>query len=215
MSGEKAGRYAARMSKPLIVLASASPRRSELLRQVGVAHEVQPVSVDEAMLPGEAPGAYVSRVACIKAETLWDQRRDAECLPVLGSDTAVVLGRRVYGKPRDRDDAIRVLQDLSGRVHEVYTAVALRHPAGIDVRLSGSEVTFAELTRAEIEQYWQSGEPLDKAGAYAVQGLAAVFISRIAGSYSGIMGLPLYETAELLALAGVTPLRSGTDKNRK
>ena len=202
------------MSRPLIMLASASPRRSELLRQIGVAHEVQPVSVDEAMLPEEVPADYVSRVACSKAETLWEQLRDAQCLPVLGSDTAVVLGHRVFGKPRNRGDAMRMLQDLSGCVHEVYTAVALRHSAGIDVRVNVSEVTFRELTRAEIEWYWRSGEPLDKAGAYAVQGLAAMFISRITGSYSGIMGLPLYETAELLALAGLTPLRSAdTDNN--
>jgi septum formation protein len=123
---------------------------------------------------------------------------------VLGSDTTVVVDNSILGKPVDEDDCVRMLQLLSGRTHQVHTAVALRSAAGSDVRLSISEVTFRELSMAEMRGYWRTGEPADKAGGYAVQGRAAVFISRIAGSYSGIMGLPLYETAELLATRKIT-----------
>jgi len=189
-------------SKPLIYLASASPRRSALLHQIGVAHAVHPVAVDEAQLGGEAPRAYVMRLAQLKAQTLWERVRGAQRCAVLGSDTAVAIDGEILGKPRDEADCRRILQHLSGRTHEVLTAVALCHAGGQDCALSVSEVTFRALETREIAAYWRSGEPADKAGAYAVQGLAAAFIVRIAGSYSGIMGLPLYETAGLLGRVG-------------
>ena len=189
-------------SKPLIYLASASPRRSALLQQIGVAHQVRAVDIDEQALPAESPRSYVTRLARIKAQTLWDRLAVPERLPVLGSDTTVALGAGILGKPRDRADGLRMLESLSGQTHQVFTAVALCHDGGCDLRLSVSDVTFRTLSGAEIAVYWDSGEPVDKAGGYAIQGLAAVFIERITGSYSGIMGLPLYETADLLQLVG-------------
>jgi septum formation protein len=198
-------RYAGRMSIPVVVLASASPRRSELLRQIGVPHLVRPVDVDESIRSGEEPVDYVRRIGCDKATSRPAVAAEGADLPVLGSDTAVVLDGEVFGKPRDREDAARMLERLSGRTHEVHTAVALAYRGRLESRLSTSEVTFRALRSQEIDDYCASGEPADKAGAYAIQGFAAVFITRISGSYSGIMGLPLYETAELLRLAGVIP----------
>jgi septum formation protein len=198
----------------LIYLASASPRRSALLAQIGVQHRIAPVAVDESVLEGESPDRYVLRLAALKAETLWRRLRAAERLPVLGSDTTVAIDGEILGKPADEEDCVSILQLLSGRTHQVHTAVALRDDSGVASRLSVSEVTFRELSTEEMRRYWRSGEPADKAGAYAVQGLAAVFIRRIAGSYSGIMGLPLYETAELLAAANTAaatgPAPAGT-----
>lgn len=191
-------------AKPLIYLASASPRRSELLAQIGIAHQVAPVAVDESVNSDEAPEKYVSRLAALKADTLWQRLPAAERLPVLGSDTSVVVDHVILGKPADEADCVRMLQLLSGRTHQVQTAVALRSAAGNEVRLSISDVSFRELTMAEMRAYWRSGEPADKAGGYAVQGRAAMFIRHIAGSYSGIMGLPLFETAELLAAQKIT-----------
>jgi septum formation protein len=191
-------------AKPLIYLASASPRRSALLAQIGVAHQVAPVTVDESVASAEAPETYVRRLAALKADTLWRRLSEPERLPVLGSDTTVVVDNSILGKPADEDECVRMLQLLSGRTHQVHTAVSLRSATGSDVRLSVSEVTFRELSMPEMRGYWRTGEPADKAGGYAVQGRAAVFISRIAGSYSGIMGLPLFETAELLAARKIT-----------
>ena len=194
------------MPKPLIYLASASPRRRELLTQVGIAHEVRPVEVDERERTGEAPAAYVSRLAETKARALWAQLADAERRPVLAADTTVALAGRIFGKPASAHELQQMLGTLSGRTHEVHTAVALMCTAGLRARLSTSRVTFRELSSAEIEAYWATGEPADKAGGYAVQGRAAVFISQISGSYSGIMGLPLYETWELLSdVPGLIP----------
>lgn len=190
------------MRAPRLILASASPRRSALLDQLRVAHRVQPAQVDESPRPNEPPVAYVARLAADKAQTLWKQLPPNERLPVLGADTAVAVGDTLFGKPVDREDGLRMLAALSGRTHHVYTAVTLRHSQGVDSRLSVSEVTFRELTVAEREAYWETGEPQDKAGGYAVQGLAAAFITRISGSYSGVMGLPLAETAELLSCIG-------------
>jgi septum formation protein len=187
----------------LIYLASASPRRSALLNQIGVRCQVRPVDVDERLLAHETPARYVERLAALKAETLWAQLREPERAPVLGSDTTVALDGHILGKPCDEADGLRMLALLSARTHQVYTAVALRHAHGCDTRLNVSEVTFRALTLEERRAYWASGEPADKAGGYAVQGLAAAFIERIAGSYSGIMGLPLYETAELLTRIGL------------
>lgn len=190
------------MPKPLILLASASPRRSALLTQIGVLHQVRPVDIDERILPGEAPADYVRRLAIAKAETLWSRLPEQDRRPVLGSDTTVALGGEILGKPADGADGLRMLQKLSGRTHQVYTAVALRHAAGCESRLSVSDVRFRELTPAEMDAYWHSGEPADKAGGYAIQGRAALFIEHMAGSYSGIVGLPLFETAELLQMTG-------------
>jgi septum formation protein len=183
----------------MIFLASASPRRSALLRQIGVAHEVRPVDLDETPRPGEPPARYALRLAEAKARTLWATLRPAERRPVLAADTTVAIGDEILGKPADRDDAARILGRLSGRDHEVHTAVALLHEGGADARLSTSIVSFRELAAAEIDWYWTTGEPADKAGAYAVQGYGAIFVRHLSGSYSGVMGLPLYETWELLA----------------
>ena len=189
-------------SNPLIYLASASPRRSALLDQIGVPHCVRAVHVDETPYSGEEPHEYVGRLAVLKAETLWRQLAAAERRPVLGADTAVVLDDEILGKPRDEQDCLRMLGSLSARTHQVFTAVALRATDGWQSRVNVSEVTFRKLADEEIRRYWRSGEPADKAGGYAVQGRAALFIERIAGSYSGIMGLPLFETGELLAALG-------------
>ena len=185
---------------PAIRLASASPRRRELLAQIGVPHVVTGAHIDETEHPGEPPRDYVQRMARTKALAIWSQDSS---LPVLAADTTVVLDGVIFGKPRDRDDALRMLAALSGRTHEVLTAVALATRDGIAMRLNESRVTFRALTSAECAAYWDTGEPQDKAGAYAVQGRAAVFIERLAGSYSGVMGLPLFETAELLRAAQI------------
>jgi septum formation protein len=195
---------------PVLCLASVSPRRRELLSQIGVPHIAAAADIDEAVLPGEGPRAYVIRLAREKAVTI---RRGGQRLPVLAADTTVVLDGKVFGKPRDREDAIRMLSDLSGRSHEVLTAIALASCDGIAERLSASTVRFRTVSREECASYWESGEPRDKAGGYAIQGLGAVFIEALVGSYSGVMGLPLFETGELLRAAGIAywggALRSG------
>lgn len=188
-----------------VYLASASPRRRELLRQIGVAYQIVPVDVDERIgshdgAP-EPPHRYVSRLAAAKAEAGWRARPDGA--PVLGADTAVVLDERIMGKPRDARDAADMLGALGGRTHRVLTAVALRSAGGLYAALSESAVTMRQVSAAEAHAYWQTREPWDKAGAYAIQGLGAVFIAALHGSFSGVMGLPLYETAQLLAQAGV------------
>lgn len=187
------------MSAAQVLLASASPRRSELLRQVGIAHEVRPVDIDESVRTGEAPSAYVLRLAEAKAAALWAQLVPSERRPVLAADTTVALEGEIFGKPGSLAEARAMLGRLSGRTHEVHTAVAVLHAGGSGARVSSSSVSMRELSPAEIDWYWSTGEPADKAGGYAVQGRAAAFICHIAGSYSGIMGLPLYETWELLA----------------
>jgi septum formation protein len=191
------------MSLDFIYLASGSPRRRELLQQIGVPFRVVGAAVDEAVRPGEAPAAYVERLAAAKADAGLAGSRDEADVPVLAADTAVVLGGKVLGKPADRQDAERMLRQLSGRTHEVFTAIALLTVGGLESRISRSEVTFRNLADEEIQDYWETGEPADKAGAYAIQGRAAVFIADLRGSYSGVMGLPLFETAELLSKAGV------------
>ena len=189
----------AAMAARTILLASASPRRSELLRQIGIDHVVRPVDVDETPRAGEAPGVYALRLATEKAQALWERTAPHERRPVLAADTTVALGNEILGKPLDRDDATRMLTRLSARDHEVHTAVALLHAGGTDARVSSSTVSFRALTPTEVDWYWTTGEPADKAGAYAVQGRGAIFIRHLSGSYSGVMGLPLYETWELLA----------------
>jgi septum formation protein len=192
--------------RPVIYLASASPRRSELLRQIGVAHEVRPVHIDESPRGREQPRHYALRLAEEKARRLWETIPAAARQPVLAADTTVALGDAILGKPVDQADSARILRALSGREHEVHTAVAVLHEGGADARVSTSTVAFRVLTEAEIDWYWRTGEPADKAGAYAVQGHAAIFIRHLAGSYSGVMGLPLYETWELLEpVLGLNP----------
>lgn len=191
---------------PVIVLASASPRRSELLRQIGIDHVVRPVEVDESVRPGEAPAAYVLRLADAKARALRAQLATAERRPILAADTTVALEGAILGKPRDADDARAMLERLSGRTHQVHTAVAVLHGGVLDARVSTSDVSLRPLSPEEIDWYCRTDEPLDKAGAYAVQGLAAVFVRHLSGSYSGVVGLPLLETWELLAPAlGLMP----------
>ncbi|MGC4029746.1 MAG: Maf family protein [Steroidobacteraceae bacterium] len=186
----------------VLVLASASPRRAELLRQIGVAHRVLPVSMDESPLPDEAPAALVARLARSKARA--GQRAAGGQGWALGADTVVVLAGEVFGKPRDEADGLRMLHALGGRCHEVLTAVALAGPQDrLEEALSRTEVTMRTILPAEAAAYWAGGEPCDKAGAYAIQGRAALFIERIGGSYSGVMGLPLFETGRLLQRCGL------------
>lgn len=184
----------------MIILASQSPRRAELLAQMGVDFRMQPAQVDETVHADERAADYVERVAIAKAQAVHAAVPD---LPVLGSDTAVVLDQTILGKPRGRDDAIRMLLSLSGRPHEVLTGVAVVTNEATHYRLNVSRVYFRDISEREAAAYWATGEPTDKAGAYAVQGLAAAFIERIEGSYSGIMGLPLFETMQLLGGIGV------------
>ena len=191
------------MCSDFVYLASASPRRRELLRQIGVSFRLIDVSIDESARAGEGAAAYVERLAGEKAEAGWRARPDPQA-PVLAADTAVIVEGRILGKPKDRADAEAMLSTLSGRTHEVLTAIALRDSSGAKLRLSRSQVTFRPLAPAEIRAYWDTGEAKDKAGGYAIQGLAAVFIASLAGSFSGVMGLPLYEVAELLEQAGVS-----------
>lgn len=190
-----------------LLLASASPRRSALLTQLGVPHEIAVGDVDETARSDETPEALVVRLARLKAQHVASLRgaRVGSPLAVLGADTVVAVEGRILGKPQGSDDAVAMLQLLSGRTHRVLSGVALVRGDEIHARLSVSEVTFRALGDDEILSYWASGEPRDKAGAYAVQGLAARFIARLEGSYSGVMGLPLFETAELLAAAGLLP----------
>ena len=188
---------ATRNAHPLLCLASMSPRRAELLRQIAVAHEVQAPHIDESVQMGEPPADYVVRLACAKARAVF------RGTPVLAADTVVVIDELILGKPAGKAEGVAMLERLSGRTHAVLTAVALTTDAGTSFRLSASEVRFRHLSRAECIGYWDSGEPQDKAGAYAIQGLGAVFVEYLAGSYSGVMGLPLYETAQLLTAAGI------------
>ncbi|MBS0578375.1 MAG: septum formation inhibitor Maf [Proteobacteria bacterium] len=196
-------------STPRVCLASASPRRRELLRQIGIAHTVAVPDIDESVHPAEAAAAYVVRMATQKALAV----RGSAGLPVLAADTTVVLDGTICGKPAHAEEALEMLGRLSGRTHQVLTAVALAVGSGAPrSRLSTSEVTFRRLTPQECRAYWETGEPRDKAGGYAIQGRAAVFIERLNGSYSGVMGLPLFETAELLRGAGIAclPAAAGT-----
>ena len=190
-----------------IYLASGSPRRRALLQQIGVSFRVIGIELDETPLAREAPAAYVSRLAEAKAAAGWQRSRGVEPAPVLAADTAVVLDGRILGKPEDMKDAISMLLELSGRTHEVLTAAALRTAAGTQLEVSRSLVTFRSIDAAEAQDYWATGEPRDKAGAYAIQGYAAVFIADLKGSYSGVMGLPLFETAQLLQQAGIARWR--------
>ncbi|KAF3978526.1 MAG: septum formation inhibitor Maf [Methylococcales symbiont of Iophon sp. n. MRB-2018] len=196
--------------KEQLVLASASPRRKELLDQIGVSYRIHAVTIDETPIPSELPQDYVQRVAAEKS---------AQCLVelkplsfILAADTSVVIDGQILGKPIDREQAELMLTLLSGKTHQVMTAVSLR-TAGIDGShkhfqiLSVTNVCFRKINRNEIAAYWRTGEPLGKAGAYAIQGVASIFVQSIEGSYSGVMGLPLFETAELLSKQGIKIIR--------
>lgn len=199
------------MNDAILCLASASPRRRELLVQIGVPHLVQPADLDETPLAGEAPADYVERLARAKAQAVWRERRadGALRLPVLGADTTVTIDSHVLGKPADETALQAMFARLSGREHEVWSAVALANEGGTVSRRSCTRVKFRVITPAEVARYWASGEPRDKAGGYAIQGLGAVFVERIEGSYSGVVGLPLLETAALLVAAGIGVWHSG------
>lgn len=184
-------------------LASGSPRRRELLAQIGVPFVTLIASIDEAVLPGEPAERYVERLAREKALAGLATLDDSEAPVVLGADTAVVLDGRILGKPADRADCLATLAALSGREHQVLTAVALACGQRIESRVVASRVRFRELRAGEAEAYWATGEPCDKAGSYGIQGLAAVFVSQLEGSYSAVVGLPLCETAQLLGEFGI------------
>ena len=189
------------MPVPALHLASSSPRRGVILARMGLDFTAGGVDIDEQQHAGESANIMVVRLAIEKA-------RAAVCPPgtvIIGADTAVVLDREVFGKPQDEADGLRMLAALSGRRHEVMTGVAVRSDGAVHSALSVTEVKFREIGPDEALEYWQSGEPGDKAGAYAIQGLAGAFVETVTGSYTGVVGLPVFETARLLRLAGVEP----------
>ena len=195
-----------------VYLASRSSRRRELLKQIGISFEIlllregqgRPSDFDETPLPGEAPVDYVQRVATAKVEAGWARLTQRRLLrfPVLSADTTVAVEGEILGKPADREQAAAFLRRLSGKAHQVHTAVAVKFDQQTELAVSSTEVEFRELTESEMRQYVASGEPLDKAGGYAIQGRGAVFIRSISGSYTGVVGLPLFETSQLLARLG-------------
>lgn len=198
------------MAVDWIYLASASPRRRELLQQIGVRFTVMSAEVDEAVLADEQPLDYVCRLAQAKAEAVLSRvEMEGQLIrPVLGADTTVVLGNRILGKPANEDEAVTMLLSLSGQTHKVMTAVALANDNSecpeTQLAYSVTEVRFRNIDEVEARRYWHTGEPADKAGAYGIQGLGAIFVESLSGSYSGVVGLPLYETANLLSRADVS-----------
>lgn len=192
-----------------IHLASSSPRRQAILAAMGLRFTAAGVDIDESRQPGEAVADMVLRLAMAKAGAA---RKTLERpWPVIGADTAVAVDDSVLGKPESGEDALRMLASLSGRSHKVFTGVALDHAGRVTTSLSLTEVRFRDISRDEAHAYWQSGEPLDKAGAYALQGIGGIFVEHIAGSYSGVVGLPVFETAELLRRAGLRILPVESD----
>ncbi|MEE9326215.1 MAG: Maf family protein [Cocleimonas sp.] len=189
-----------------IILASASPRRAELLDQIGVCYQVQVVDIDESPLEREAAEQLVKRLAIEKSQAI-----DSANIPVLGADTLGVIDNRLLVKPQNYEHAHEMLSCMSGSWHEILSAVAISYEDKTDVALNKNNVLFRCITDDEIKSYWQTSEPQDKAGAYAIQGLAALFIERIEGSYSGIMGLPLFETAQLLSKFNIQTWRSSQE----
>lgn len=187
-------------------LASASPRRRELLHQIGAVFEVLPAPIEERRHSEESAPAFALRMAREKARVIWDNLPFSAKRCVLGADTVVVVDEQILGKPVDRADGLRMLRLLSSRTHHVYTAVVLVGAAQSHEALSMSKVTFRAITESEAHRYWDSGEPVDKAGGYAIQGYGAIFVRHLEGSYSGVMGLPLFETAMLLNAAGISLL---------
>ena len=189
---------------PKIYLASGSSRRQELLRQIGLEFKAIPADLSEQILAGELPKDYVLRAAVDKARFVarYTEDKNLPRCPVLGADTAIVLDGDILGKPHNRTHGIDMLKRLSGRSHDVLTAITIVYEGKEYSAVSSSHVTFAPLSSATIARYWKSGEPRDKAGGYAIQGVGAVFISRLEGSYSGVIGLPLYELGQLLSQIG-------------
>jgi len=192
-----------------IILASASPRRAELLDQIGISYRIQTVDIDEKCLPGEAVETLVQRLAKEKSQAVKEPH-----IPVLGADTLGVLDGDLLVKPRDFSHAQAMLSRMSGNWHEILSAVAMTVNEETSIRLNRNRVLFRPISNEEIKAYWHTGEPQDKAGAYAIQGLAASFIERIEGSYSGIMGLPLFETSKLLEQVGVSVLYKDSTKGK-
>ncbi|WP_455219279.1 Maf family protein, partial [Kaarinaea lacus] len=193
-----------------IYLASQSPRRRTLIEQMGIAYQAISVEVDERPHAGEVPADFVARLACEKAQAGWQSVAERG-IPVLGADTCIVLDQQIVGKPSSQQQGIDLLKRYSGKTHQVVTGVAMVGPDGgvndapivQQVRVSTSLVTFRVVTDRECKQYWQTGEPVGKAGGYAIQGKAAAFIEKIEGSYSGVMGLPLFEFSELITKFGI------------
>ncbi len=181
----------------MIILASASPRRGELLDQIGVQYQIYPVDIDETPQQGESAKTLIQRLALEKAQAAYEQLQTH--LPVLGADTLGLMDGEILVKPRDFDHAYSMLRKMSDATHQIMTAVAIVHQGKVATALNINQVTFCPISDAEIKAYWGSGEPQDKAGAYAIQGKGAVFIKHIEGSYSGVMGLPLYEVGQLLS----------------
>ena len=189
----------------MIYLASRSPRRAELLQQIGIEFIVLPSDIDETPLLNELSEAYVLGLAAEKAQACYDDllSQSAPIYPVLAADTTVSLDGKILGKPQDDDEAFQMLSSMSGRCHEVHTGLAVATHEGVQVAISTTQVEMAKLSDETILAYIATGEPRDKAGAYGIQGLAGALIKRIEGSYSGVMGLPIYETAQLLGQAGI------------
>jgi len=189
---------------PLLHLASGSPRRAEILDALGLSYTAGGMDIDEQRLPGEAADAMVLRLAVEKAAAA----RAEHAGVILAADTAVVVDDQIFGKPENQEHALQMLASLSGRVHQVVTGVALNWDGKAESVMSSSEVRFREISPEEALAYWQSGEPRDKAGAYAIQGLGGAFVEEIHGSYSGIVGLPVFETVALLAAANIDVIKS-------
>jgi len=196
---------------PVIHLASASPRRCDILVSLGIPFSAAGVDIDEAQRQEESPQAMVMRLACEKARAA--AAAMSEALPVLGADTIVVLDGEVFGKPASKEQSLRMLQALSGRSHQVLTAVALHADRSVATAQSTTTVTFRDIDPDEARLYWQSGEPAGKAGSYAIQGVGGAFVSHLDGSYSGVVGLPVYETTQLLAGIGINVLQMAGDRD--
>jgi septum formation protein len=184
-----------------LILASASPRRTEILHQIGVRHQIVPADIDETPRSGEMATDYVQRMALEKAQRVMLLSKSST--PVLGADTCVVCDGTIFGKPSQRDEAMDMLGALSGKSHWVHTAVAVAYQGDFALQISSTEVVFRKLPKQECLIYWETGEPIDKAGSYAIQGYGSVFVESIAGSYSGVVGLPIKETYLLLKKFGV------------
>ncbi len=191
-----------------LLLASASPRRSDLLEQIGVSFSVLAVDIDESRREGESPVDYVSRLAVEKAQAGFSRQEGQ--LPSLGADTIVVFDDQIFGKPRDQKQAEEMLLALSGKVHSVYTAVALNNGTHSAMAIVETRVGFRTISQSECLTYWQTGEPQGKAGAYAIQGRGGVFVEKLEGSYSAVVGLPLAETEQLLNKFSVPLWNTGT-----
>ena len=194
-----------------LILASASPRRAEILQQIGVDFQIEPADIDETPMLQESPADYVKRMAQQKAQHVIDSITGSSSV-VLGADTSVVLGYKIYGKPKNQQEAMAMLAALSGKTHQVLTAVAMGNKQRCLLKFSTTDVKFRELDPKECLDYWNTGEPADKAGGYAIQGLGAVFVEKISGSFSGVVGLPIKQTAQLLQTFNV-PIWGASNKN--